>query len=54
MKKTTKWIVKAYTGYETGWKEIKTFDNPGKADRWLCNHIKENGYHYTDFTIVTR
>ena len=53
MKKTA-WIVKAYTGYEKGWQEIKRFDNPGDADEWLCRHVRENGYSITDFNIVCR
>ncbi len=53
MKKTT-WIVKAYTGYKTGWKEIKSFESPAAADLWLCNYIKENGYSAADFNIVRR
>ena len=53
MKKAT-WIVKAYTGYKTGWQEIRRFDNPGDADTWLCRLIKEKGYIPTDFTIVKR
>ena len=53
MKKTT-WIVKAYTGYEKGWQEIKRFDNPRDADEWLCRHVRENGYSITDFNIVCR
>ena len=53
MKKAT-WIVKAYTGYKTGWQEIKRFDNPGDADTWLCSLIREKGYIPTDFTIVKR
>ena len=43
MKKTkTAWIVKAYTGYKTGWQEIKRFSSPADADLWLCNYIREN------------
>ncbi len=53
MKKAT-WIVKAYTGYKTGWQEIRRFDNPGDADAWLCSLIREKGYIPTDFTIVKR
>lgn len=53
MKKSV-WIVKAYTGYKTGWQEIKTFDNPGDADAWLCRYIKENGYIPTDFNIIKK
>ena len=51
MKKTA-WIVKAYTGYKTGWQEIKRFNNPADADLWLCSYIRENGYSPADFTIV--
>ena len=55
MKNTkTTWIVKAYTGYEKGWQEIKRFDNPGDADEWLCSYVRENGYSITDFNIVRR
>jgi hypothetical protein len=53
MKKTT-WIVKAYTGYKTGWQEIKRFDNPADADNWLCSYVRENGYSITDFNIVRK
>lgn len=53
MKKTT-WTVKAYTGYKTGWQEIKTFESPAEADKWLCNHIRENKYSPADFTIVRK
>jgi hypothetical protein len=53
MKKTT-WIVKAYTGYKTGWQEIKRFDNPADADNWLCRYVRENGYSITDFNIVRK
>ncbi len=52
-KKTT-WIVKAYTGYKTGWQEIKRFDNPADADNWLCSYVKENGYSITDFNLVRK
>ena len=48
------WIVKAYTGYKTGWQEIRRFDNPADADNWLCNHVREDGYSIQDFTIVAR
>lgn len=56
MKKTNKttWIVKAYTGYKTGWQEIKRFDNPAEADTWLSAYIKENGYSNTDFNIIRK
>ena len=55
MKKAkTTWIVKAYTGYKTGWQEIKRFDNPAEADEWLCSFVRENGYSITDFNIVRR
>ena len=54
MKKTKKWIVKAYTGWETGWQEIKEFDDPIEADDWLCSYVKENGYLITDFNIIRR
>ena len=41
MKKAkTAWIVKAYTGYKTGWQELKRFENPADADNWLCNYVK--------------
>ena len=53
MKKTT-WIVKAYTGYKTGWQEIKRFDNPADADNWLCRYVRENGYSIKDFNIVRK
>lgn len=48
------WIVKAYTGYKTGWQELKRFDSPAAADTWLCSYIKENGYSPADFTIVRK
>jgi hypothetical protein len=48
------WTVKAYTGYKTGWREIRNFDNPADADTWLCGYIKENGYSSADFTIVRK
>ena len=48
------WIVKAYTGYKTGWQEIKRFDNPADADNWLCTYVKENGYSNTDFNLVRK
>ena len=55
MKKTkAAWIVKAYTGYKTGWQEIKRFDSSAKADEWLCSFVRENGYSITDFNIVRR
>ena len=53
MKKTA-WIVKAYTGYKTGWQEIKRFNSPADADLWLCNYIRENGYSPADFTIIRK
>ena len=53
MKKTA-WIVKAYTGYITGWQEIKRFNSPADADLWLCNYIRENGYSPADFTIIRK
>ncbi len=53
MKKAT-WIVKAYTGYKTGWQEIKRFDSMAKADNWLCSYVTKNGYSIVDFTIVRR
>lgn len=53
-KKEATWIVKAYTGYKTGWQEIKRFDNPADADNWLCSFVKEHGYSITDFNIVRR
>lgn len=49
----TKWVIKAYTGL-TGWKELKTFSNPGEADAWLMGYVKENGYSIEDFKIVRR
>ena len=55
MKKTkAAWIVKAYTGYKTGWQEIKRFDNPADADNWLCSYVRANGYSITDFNIVRK
>jgi regulator of protease activity HflC (stomatin/prohibitin superfamily) len=51
MKKAT-WIVKAYTGYKTGWQEIKSFSSPAAADEWLCNYVRANGYSITDFNII--
>ena len=53
-KTKTAWIVKAYTGYKTGWQEIKRFNNPADADLWLCSYIRENGYSPADFTIVRK
>lgn len=53
MKKAT-WIVKAFTGYKTGWQEIKRFSNPAAADEWLCNYVRANGYLITDFNIVRK
>ena len=53
MKKTA-WIVKAYTGYKTGWQEIKRFNNPADADLWLCNYSRENSYSPADFTIIRK
>ena len=40
----TKWIVKALTA--------EAFDNFAKADKWLCNFVRKNGYSITDFNIV--
>lgn len=51
----TKWIVKALTAEKPGklvWKEMKAFDNFAKADKWLCNFVRKNGYSITDFNIV--
>jgi hypothetical protein len=53
MKKAT-WIVKAYTGYKTGWQEIKSFSSPAAADEWLCNYVRANGYSITDFNIIRK
>lgn len=53
MKKTT-WIVKAYTGYKTGWQELKRFTSAKKADQWLCSFIWEHGYSPEDFTITRK
>ena len=53
-KTKTAWIVKAYTGYKTGWQELKRFDNPADADLWLCNYIRENSYSPADFTIIRK
>jgi len=33
------------------WVTIKVFDNPGRADAWLCDLCRKNGYSITDFTI---
>lgn len=35
------------------WSFVREFDNPGKADQWLMNHIRTNGYSSEDF-IITR
>lgn len=48
------WIVKHFEGYKKGMQEIARFDNPGKADRWLMNHIKTVDYHPYDYTIVCK
>lgn len=53
MKKTT-WIVKAYTGYKTGWQEINRFEDPAEADEWLCSYVKVHKYSITDFNIVSK
>lgn len=45
------YIVKAFTGYKTGWKEIKRFGSAAEADKWLCEYIKKNGYAVSDFTV---
>ena len=45
------WIVKGFKGYGIGWQEIKRFDNPGAADMWLMDYIRENNYIVSDFTI---
>ncbi len=49
----TRYIVRVNQGLN-GWKTLKTFDNPGDADRWLTNHIKTNNYIPSDFTIVRK
>ena len=46
------YTVKARTN--KGWKEIKRFDSPAEADRWLTNYIKANGYIGSDFTITAK
>jgi len=43
--------VKAFTGYKTGWKTIKTFRTAAEADNWLCEYVRRNGYNIEDFTI---
>lgn len=52
MKITTKWIVRAYTGWKTGWVDFKEFTNPADADNWLCDYCRKNHYDITDFNIV--
>ena len=49
------WKVKALTAEKTGklvWKTIKEFDSSAKADNWLCDYVRKNGYSITDFNIV--
>lgn len=46
------WIVKVITS--NGWQELKRFDNPGAAESWLFNLVRENGYIFTDFNIIRR
>lgn len=49
-----KYEVKQATYRQPGkrtWETIKVFDKPGKADEWLMNLCKTNGYSITDFTI---
>ena len=48
------WIAKAFTGYKTGWQEIKTFDSFQEGDNWICSYARENGYLITDFTLEKR
>ena len=50
----TVWIVKADMGYRKGWQEVKRFDNPADADKWLTRLIRANGYNPTDFTIIAK
>lgn len=33
------------------WIFVKEFNNPGEADQWLMNHIKENKLVSSDWTI---
>ena len=52
MKTTWEAKVKTYrTAGKMTWETIKTFDNPGTADAWLCSYIKENHYIASDFRI---
>ena len=49
------WKVKALTAEKPGklvWTTIREFDSPAKADNWLCNYVRKNGYSITDFNIV--
>ena len=48
------YIVKAFTGQQTGWKEIKRFSNAADADLWLMEYVRKTGYSITDFRIVIR
>lgn len=36
---------------QNGWVVINWFDSPAKADKWLMDHIRKNGYSVEDFTI---
>ena len=33
------------------WTFVKEFNNPGEADQWLTNHIRENKLVSSDWTI---
>lgn len=50
------WIVKRVANIEErkkgyNWVFVKEFNNPGKADQWLMNHIRENGLVPSDWMI---
>ena len=49
--KIVSWVVRAYS---TGWHDLRRFNNPSRADRWLCDYVKRNKYSMEDFTIVRR
>lgn len=55
--KTMKWevaVTKRNIDGKSYWSTIRSFDNPGDADEWLCEFVHENGFSISDFKIFAR
>lgn len=44
--------IRIYNPGKIEWVVIKEFDSPAKADKWLCEHVRKNGYSITDYNVV--